>query len=103
MKQSTTKPLLSHWEWQAGASCRGMDSSVFFSPAHERGTARRKRESRARSVCRDCPVQIACAAFAVRTGQAYGVWGGLTEADRDTTRSASGPDLPPAPRTKTAP
>ena len=88
MKPVEAKPLLSHWEWQFHAAGRGMDSSVFFSPPSERGEARRSRESRARSVCRDCPVQVPCASFAVRTSQPFGVWGGLTEADRDTDRSA---------------
>jgi len=88
MKAVKAKPLLSQWEWQCRAACRGMDSSVFFSPPSERGEARRSRERRARSVCRDCPVRTPCATFAVRTSQPYGVWGGLTEADRDAARSA---------------
>ncbi|MFH9353614.1 WhiB family transcriptional regulator [Kitasatospora sp. NPDC017646] len=53
----------------------------------ERGEARREREGQARSVCRACPVRTACAAFAVRTGEPFGIWGGLTEADRDAARS----------------
>ncbi|WP_075018369.1 WhiB family transcriptional regulator [Actinacidiphila rubida] len=82
MKPPSTKPLLSEWEWQSAASCRGMDSSVFFSPPDERRSERRKREARAQAICRTCPVRRTCASFAVRTGQAYGVWGSLTEADR---------------------
>ncbi|WP_370372386.1 WhiB family transcriptional regulator [Catenulispora sp. GP43] len=39
--------------------------------------------------CRRCPVKEACAAFAQRTGQAFGVWGGLGEADRGHTRQAA--------------
>lgn len=82
VKPPNTKPLLSEWEWQGAASCRGMDSSVFFSPADERRSERRKREEQAQAICRTCPVSRACASFALRTGQAYGVWGNLTEADR---------------------
>ena len=67
----------------------GMDSSVFFSTIHERGEVRRRREQRAKTVCRRCPVKDACAAFAQRTGQALGVWGGLSEADRGHTRQAA--------------
>ncbi|WP_433453965.1 WhiB family transcriptional regulator [Streptomyces sp. CA-142005] len=44
-----TKPLSEAWKWQADAACRGMDSSVFFSPTGERGPARRRREEAARS------------------------------------------------------
>ncbi|MFD5564294.1 WhiB family transcriptional regulator [Kitasatospora griseola] len=86
MKPPTTEPLLNQWGWQARAACRGMDSAVFFSPCGEQGEARRMRERRARSVCHDCPVRSACASFAVRTGQDFGIWGGLTEADRLAAR-----------------
>ncbi|GGQ70079.1 WhiB family transcriptional regulator [Kitasatospora griseola] len=86
MKPPITEPLLNQWGWQARAACRGMDSAVFFSPCGEQGEARRMRERRARSVCRDCPVRLACASFAVRTGQDFGIWGGLTEADRLAAR-----------------
>ncbi|MFI9610484.1 WhiB family transcriptional regulator [Streptomyces sp. NPDC052023] len=75
-------PLLAVWKWQSLAACRDMDTSVFFSPPGERGSARRHRESTARAVCAACPVRTQCARFAVACGQRYGVWGGLTEADR---------------------
>lgn len=82
VKPLNIKPLLDEWDWQTRSACRGMESSVFFSPANERGESRRRREQRAKTVCRTCPVQDPCAAFAFRTGQAFGVWGGLTETDR---------------------
>jgi WhiB family redox-sensing transcriptional regulator len=80
--KSTTKPLLQVWEWQAEAACRGMKSSMFFSPAGERGSARKRREARAIAVCRSCPVQSDCRSFAENSRQAYGVWGGATERQR---------------------
>lgn len=86
MKPLKARPLIDEWDWQGRAACRGMDSSVFFSPVHERGEPRRRREQRAQAVCRGCPVQDPCATFAARTAQAFGVWGGLTEADRGHTR-----------------
>ncbi|MGW2034380.1 WhiB family transcriptional regulator [Streptomyces sp. NPDC001811] len=76
------KPLLRTWEWQAEAACRGMDSSVFFSPPGERGSARRRRERRAQEICGHCPVRAACAGFAAASAQRYGVWAGRTEAER---------------------
>lgn len=82
MKPLSSKPLLNEWDWQGSASCRGMDSSVFFSPSDERGARRREREQRAQEICGGCPVRRPCAAFALLTAQRYGVWGGLTEADR---------------------
>ncbi|WP_225102737.1 WhiB family transcriptional regulator [Streptomyces sp. CoH27] len=83
--KSRTKPLLEIWKWQADAACRGMDSSVFFSPTGERGTARRRREEAARAICRPCPVSSACGLFAEASRQAYGVWGGRTESERQET------------------
>ena len=99
MKPFPAKPLLSEWDWQRAASCRGMDSAVFFSPSHERGAERRRREERAQSICRSCPVRRPCAGFALRTAQPYGVWGCLTEADRAAERRLSRGDTDPAGRT----
>ncbi|MEU2227597.1 MULTISPECIES: WhiB family transcriptional regulator [unclassified Streptomyces] len=82
------RPVGDLWEWQLSAACRGMDSSVFYSPANERGRRRRAREERARQVCAGCPVREQCARMALATGEPFGVWGGLSEADRN--RLASG-------------
>ncbi|MEV0175498.1 WhiB family transcriptional regulator [Streptomyces sp. NPDC050803] len=76
------RPLLSDWQWQQRAACRGMSSSNFFSPPGERGRARRDREERARRVCGRCEVRDMCAAMALRHGETYGVWGGLSDTDR---------------------
>ncbi|MGW1171559.1 WhiB family transcriptional regulator [Streptomyces sp. NPDC002550] len=80
--KSHTKPLLEIYRWQADAACRGMDSSVFFSPTGERGDARRRREEAARAICRSCPVSSPCGLFAETSRQADDVWDGLTEAER---------------------
>jgi|BarGraNGADG00212_1021973.scaffolds.fasta_scaffold161964_2 WhiB family redox-sensing transcriptional regulator len=34
------------------------------------------------AICRRCPVQRQCAAHALATPEPYGVWGGMSEADR---------------------
>ncbi|MFH9826450.1 WhiB family transcriptional regulator [Streptomyces bobili] len=73
------------------AACRGMDASVFFSPAGERTSKRREREEHARAVCKQCSVQDACAQFALSTRQQHGVWGGLSEGER-AARHHKGPD-----------
>ena len=36
-------PLTDHWDWQAAAACRGMESEVFVHPPNERGRGRRRR------------------------------------------------------------
>nr|WP_112301920.1 WhiB family transcriptional regulator [Rhodococcus wratislaviensis] len=68
--------------WQARAACRGTDLAVFFSPDNERGHARDRREAQARQICQSCPVLVQCRDHALGAGEPYGVWGGMTEADR---------------------
>jgi WhiB family redox-sensing transcriptional regulator len=80
------RPLVDYWDWQRQALCRGMDTSVFFSPTGERGRQRRAREEKARGICLRCPVKEACARTALRSGEQYGLWGGLTEGEREVLR-----------------
>ncbi|MGP4011419.1 WhiB family transcriptional regulator [Streptomyces sp. 4N124] len=80
--RNALRPLLSEWQWQQRAACRGMSSSTFFSPPGERGRARRDREERARAICGRCEVLDICAATALKHGETYGVWGGLSDDER---------------------
>ncbi|WP_328952791.1 WhiB family transcriptional regulator [Kitasatospora purpeofusca] len=70
------------WNWQLEGACRGVDSSIFFHPANERGNAAKEREQHAKSVCARCPVRVQCRRYALATREPYGVWGGLTEGER---------------------
>lgn len=70
------------WDWQLEGSCRGMNSSFFFHPENERGQSRRRREERAKAVCRTCPVIDRCREHALAVEEPYGVWGGLGEGER---------------------
>lgn len=76
-------PVTDVWDWQMRAACRGMDSTFFFHPEGERGTARADRVERAKEVCRSCPVMDECRRHALATHEPYGVWGGLSESERD--------------------
>ncbi|MGH3727115.1 MAG: WhiB family transcriptional regulator [Mycobacterium sp.] len=69
--------------WQLQGACHGVDSSMFFCPDGERGRVRTMREQRAKQMCRSCPVLNQCRTHALATAEPYGVWGGLSEADRD--------------------
>jgi WhiB family redox-sensing transcriptional regulator len=60
-----------------------MDSAFFFHPEGERGPARAHREARAKGVCRGCPVLEQCRLHALSAQEPYGVWGGLSESERD--------------------
>jgi len=85
------RPVADEWEWQESARCRSMDSSVFFHPDNERGRARRQREQRAKEICQQCPVKAPCAAFALLSGEPYGIWGGVSESERLSALGISDP------------
>ena len=71
------------WDWQMQGACRGEDPDVFFHPEGERGPARAARERAAKAICASCPVIAQCAAHALAVREPYGVWGGLSEDDRE--------------------
>lgn len=76
-------PHLEVWEWQLHGACRGQDPSLFFHPEGERGPRRAHREAAAKAVCATCPVLLACREHALAVREPYGVWGGLSEHDRE--------------------
>ena len=77
------------WDWQLEGACRGNDSSLFFHPEGERGPARSGREARAKQICAGCPVVEPCRAHALSVREPYGVWGGMSEAERDEELAAT--------------
>ena len=76
-------PVAEVWEWQTAGKCRSLDTAMFFHPDGERGRARLQRERRAKEMCRTCPVMAQCRAHALDVGEPYGIWGGLSETERE--------------------
>jgi WhiB family redox-sensing transcriptional regulator len=76
-------PVADVWEWQFEGACRTVDSTVFFHPEGERGPSRLARDRAAKAICATCPVIAQCAAHALAVREPYGVWGGLTEDERE--------------------
>lgn len=76
-------PQDARWHWQDHGSCRETDPLLFFHPQNERGSARMRRDRAAKLVCAGCSVRLECADYAVRAREPYGVWGGLSEDDRE--------------------
>lgn len=74
-------------DWRMQARCADADPEMFFSDFT--GEAAHQATERAKAVCAGCPVRDACLDWAVKTGMAYGVWGGLTPANRRALRLAS--------------
>lgn len=71
------------WDWQREGLCRGMDSASFFHPDGERGPARARREANAKAICHACPVLALCREHALAAHEPYGIWGGLSESERE--------------------
>ena len=82
------RPIADDWSWQQGAGCRDADPSLFFHPDGERGARRKRREKMAKVICSECPVIRECQAHALRFGEDFGTWGGLSEDDRGVSRQA---------------
>ncbi len=66
-------------DWMADAACRGMDPELFF-------PARGYTGHPAKAVCSTCPVIRDCLAYALRNGEKFGVWAGLSEQERRDLR-----------------
>ena len=73
-------------QWRSQAACRSADPDLFF-PISSSGHAMAQ-EAEAKAICAGCQVRRECLAFALRTHQAHGVWGGLSEHERRPVRSA---------------
>ena len=71
------------WDWQLKAACRTADPDLFFHPEGERGSTRSNREAAAKDICAGCPVLVQCRQHALEVREPYGVWGGLSEDERE--------------------
>ncbi len=76
-------PIADIWDWQLQGACRGADPDLFFHPEGERGPRKYARDAAAKAICATCPVLVQCREHALRVREPYGVWGGLTEDERE--------------------
>ena len=65
--------------WQREANCLGVHPDLFFP---ERGASTKE----AKEVCRACVVKDDCLEFALRSGEKFGIWGGMSERERRRLR-----------------
>lgn len=77
-------------KWRDRSSCLDEDPELFF-PLSENGGASASKllalqVAAAKAVCDGCPVREQCFAWAMETGQDYGIWGGVTEKERRQLR-----------------
>jgi WhiB family redox-sensing transcriptional regulator len=66
--------------WRLHAACQSADPDLFF-PVSSVGPSL-EQAAEAKAVCAGCLVRRECLAFALRTRQVHGIWGGLTEEER---------------------
>lgn len=67
--------------WWDLAACRGRGPDEWFV---ERGG----RVPEQRAMCALCPVRLNCLDHAIRRGEKFGIWGGLTQRERRPLRRA---------------
>jgi WhiB family transcriptional regulator, redox-sensing transcriptional regulator len=77
MSEETTA---SERDWRSAAACRSANPELFF-PISAFGKAL-EQVVEAKAICARCPVRRQCLTFALRTRQADGIWGGMTEEER---------------------
>lgn len=65
--------------WRANAACDGADDALFFP---EKGKTSRE----AKRICSGCEVRTECLAYALESGQKFGIWGGVSETERRKIR-----------------
>ena len=70
--------------WRLMAACWSVDPELFF-PVCATGPAQ-SQLAEAKAICSGCRVRGECLAFALRTHQIHGVWGGTSEQERAEMR-----------------
>jgi WhiB family redox-sensing transcriptional regulator len=71
--------IASELEWQEQALCAQSDPEAWFP---ERGDS----PQAAKRICRRCPVKAECLDYALDNRIRWGVWGGLTDRERQHAR-----------------
>lgn len=80
MTTTTRRHTTDAAQWRTHAACQTADPDLFF-PTGDLAAARIAAEH-AKRICRACPVTQQCLAWALKTRQDAGVWGGMDERER---------------------
>ncbi len=62
--------------------CQRRDGALWYPEAKD--PQREAIVDYARAICRACPLRVECLNYAMSVPERYGMWGGLTESERDT-------------------
>jgi len=69
--------------WAQRAACHGSSLDFYVDASKVRN---RPAVEEAKEVCRGCAVREDCLQYALRNGEKFGIWGGLSERERSTLR-----------------
>lgn len=72
---ATAPAVLPSADWMTRAVCRQVDPEIFFGEAG-------RWEADAKRICGRCPVRDQCLQDAQARNEEWGIWGGLTPAER---------------------
>lgn len=67
------------------AACRNTSPNLFFAPSKDATTTKaRARVAHAKAICAQCPIRSECLEWAIEHRERNGIWGGLTEGERES-------------------
>ncbi|WP_435280141.1 WhiB family transcriptional regulator [Streptomyces sp. 1222.5] len=78
---ATKDPRSLCWVQQAACASTDIDPTIFYAPEHP-GNPSAARIHTAKKICSRCSVIKQCLEFAMSRNERFGVWGGLTVAER---------------------
>ena len=83
LPNTETQPEAATTNWRNEANCRDSDPDMFFPDSKDRRYA-----EEALKVCYGCEVKEDCLDHAIENDEKYGIWGGMTPAERDALSRA---------------
>lgn len=69
-------------DWRNRSSCNGLGDLMFPDAEQPNRDLHDAQVTKAKQVCRGCPVATDCLNYALTTGETYGIWGGMTDHER---------------------
>ena len=80
--QQLPGPNADVWDWQMHGHCRGVDSRCSSIRTGNVAAPALSARCEPRRCCA-CPVIAQCRSHALTVGEPYGIWGGLSESERE--------------------
>ncbi|MBC7582040.1 WhiB family transcriptional regulator [Aeromicrobium sp.] len=74
-------------DWRHFSACIGEDPELFF-PIGNTGPAVLQAEE-AKRICMSCDARVKCLEWAMQSEENFGIWGGLTEGERQAIKRRS--------------